>query len=413
MPLTDFAILTGLTEEFIALKRVLPDLEEVSENSEVWYRARVRSDDGTRTYSVVAGYQTEMGPLGAQALTNAVIRRWDPAYILLVGIAGSFQKEVRLGDVIISQQVFYYDLAKATETGIRYRPQGYPCSLTLIRQAEALSVGEESLTAWQAAASASAAELAEKITGRTIDSSEDANRDLLEHKPNVHFGTVASGSLVIADTQKQQELLALHGKIVGTEMEGAGVLFATYSQEVPTPAVVMKGVSDAADSDKDSEDTKRYWRELAKQNSARVALALIRRGRIRPLGTDEFRLDPVLGPPGEARDRIRDASAPGVAYLAFPRLVVPAGPLTEFRLTVKARSNAGPLSVRVLLLEFLDRDGKRQQVEVRNDTPVELMRPIAAHPVGAYALIAEAASDVEFEASTPAGERRAYWRPKT
>src|SRR5690348_11458907 len=103
MSLIDFAILTGLTEEFRTLRQIIPRLQEFSNDGEVWYRTWVESADRERAYSVVAAYQNDMGPLEAQALTASLIRRWDPAYIILVGIAGSFRDDVKLGDVIVSQ----------------------------------------------------------------------------------------------------------------------------------------------------------------------------------------------------------------------------------------------------------------------------------------------------------------------
>jgi nucleoside phosphorylase len=157
MPLVDFAIVTGLDEEIKYLKDAIKGLTEDDEfgNSEVWYRGRIAAAKGN-AYSVVVSFQNDMGPQQAHALTAQVIRRWDPAYIVVVGIAGSFHKSVRLGHVIISNQVFYYDPGKATKQGLEYRPEGYPCSATLVRQAKALAQDTPSLEQWQRAAQRSA-----------------------------------------------------------------------------------------------------------------------------------------------------------------------------------------------------------------------------------------------------------------
>jgi nucleoside phosphorylase len=134
---------------------------------------------------------------------------------------------------VVSQQVFYYDLGKAVPGKIQYRPQGYPCSMVLIRQAEALMLDDENLSAWQESANASAACMAQQYTMTHAESIERAQAELRDHWPSIHFGTVASGSLVIVDKRRQRQLLALHGKIIGTEMEGAGVLHAAFYQELP------------------------------------------------------------------------------------------------------------------------------------------------------------------------------------
>ena len=108
MPLVYFAIVAGLIEEFGNIRRLVPELVEDDQyqNSEIWYRGTIVANSDTK-YSVVAAFQSDMGPQHASALTAKVIQRWDPAYIILVGIAGSFHQSVRLGDVIVSMQFFF------------------------------------------------------------------------------------------------------------------------------------------------------------------------------------------------------------------------------------------------------------------------------------------------------------------
>ena len=96
-------------------------------------------------------------------------------------------------------------------------------------------------------------------------------------------------------------------------------MHAAFTDELPTPAVVIKGVCDAADEQKDNEDEKKYWRDLAKENSIRLALELIRRGRIRPLQTDQFILDPTPGLLSQCRQKIPYPTSPGVSF-RFSRL---------------------------------------------------------------------------------------------
>lgn len=82
-----------------------------------------------------------------------------------------------------------------------------------------------------------------------------AQKSLEEHKPQIHVGSVASGSLVISDEGKKAELLELHGKLLGTEMEGAGLMHAAFFYgDSPRSAIVMKGVSDTADKKKSQLD---------------------------------------------------------------------------------------------------------------------------------------------------------------
>lgn len=76
MPLVDVAIIWGLIEEFGNLRRLVPELVEdkSSSNTEIWYRGRLRATEGT-SYSVVAAFQTGMGPQQASALVAKVLQR--------------------------------------------------------------------------------------------------------------------------------------------------------------------------------------------------------------------------------------------------------------------------------------------------------------------------------------------------
>src|SRR5438105_12884602 len=106
MPRIDVAIITGLLEEFKLLRELLHGVEEIEEKSEFWYRGRVKGARG-RNYEIVLAYQKDMGPLDGNTLADHIIARWDPAYIVVVGIAGSMDSDVDLGDVVVSQQIFY------------------------------------------------------------------------------------------------------------------------------------------------------------------------------------------------------------------------------------------------------------------------------------------------------------------
>jgi nucleoside phosphorylase len=410
VPVVDFGIITALQEEFEVLRRLLPELAEDPEGRGFWYRAQIRADNG-KVYSVVAGVQDQMGPLDASNLTTRMIDRWDPAYILLVGIAGSFAKDVNLGDVLVSQQVFYYDLGKATPSGIQYRPQGYPASVALTRQLEALRLDPEALAKWHGAASKSAAALARAAGSRAVG--RRARKTLLAHDPQVHFGTIASGSLVIVSPRKRKELLQLHGRILGTEMEGAGMMHAAYyHREIPTSAIVVKGVSDPANTSKDQLDALGHWRTLAKENPVRLALAMMRRGRLPALHADQFEMDLRIDSPVAARQVLGQVS-PGMALLAFPRLIVPSGPLTQLSVRMEARGKKGPADIVQSVVDYGTPEGRRRAGPSPSSAAngLRIAETIDPQPIGVYLMVRETPTLVQFTVETPAKRQSVKWKP--
>jgi nucleoside phosphorylase len=410
MALVDFGLLAALPEEFKDVRLVFPELREQGEDSNVWYRGRLASPQRSGVaYSLVAVQQRDMGPLNAQTHASKTIDQWDPAYLVLVGIAGSMHNDVKLGDVVVSQQVFYFDPGKIKDERLEYRPEGYPCSLALIKQTQAFEIDAAVYEAWRE----DVHQLAVKLKGEYSKTLTSADRETLDHfRPNIHYGTLASGSLVVASEDKKKELLQLHGKILATEMEGAGLLHATFQQETPTPAVVMKGISDAADANKDSKDAMKIWRILASQGSAMLARRVMERGRFRPLHTDEFDVDPGLDEPSAARNILGTPVSGAPQFIAFPRLVVPLGPLTELAISVRFVLKDGreiaPSQGRV---DYVTCDGQERQTDLKRGQQVlsitgrDAKDRIAAKPIRAYYRLDEQATGAQFTVATPADSR--------
>jgi nucleoside phosphorylase len=408
MALVDFGLLAALPEEFKDVRVVFEELDEEGHDSDVWFRGRLASRTGV-TYSLVAVQQRDMGPLSAQTHASKTIDQWDPAYLVLVGIAGSMHNDVKLGDIVVAQQVFYFDPGKIKDARLEYRPEGYPCSLALIKQTQAFQTDNASYGAWQEHMHQLAMEL-KKEYGNTLT---DADRAALDSfRPSIHFGTVASGSLVVASEKKKKELLRLHGKILATEMEGAGLLYATFQQETPTPAIVMKGISDAADANKDSKDAMKIWRILASQGSAMLARRVMDRGRFRQLHTDEFDADTALDEPSTARKALGHPVSGAPQFIGFPRLVVPLGPLTELRISARFQladgSETAPAEGKV---EYVTLGGQPRHIVLSRGqqsfqiTGRDAMDRIAAQPIRAYFRLDKQAVNARFEITTPAASR--------
>ncbi len=428
MQRVDFAIITGLIEEVSTVLELLGQTRKISEDKDIWYRTRLKADNG-RTYEVVVGYTTAMGPEYAASLTRRVIQQWAPAHVILVGLAGRFDDEIKLGDLLVSQQVINYDQAKATPDGRKYRPQGYPCGQTLIRQAEAFTLDKGPHGEWLKAAAADArAEHAKASAQLPKDEPllkekrppkkplgfdlAASLKELGGHEPRVFVGTIAAGSLVIADPNLKAELLRLHGKILGCEMEGGGMMYAAWDEEVPPAAVVIKGVSDLADGDKSKADALGYWRRLAIRNSVRLAIGIITGGGIRSLKADTFELDPTAGSAAQCRKVLNEKSV-GAANLCFPELILPNGPITEIELEFHVFGADGKeLPFYAARVRHGDANGKKVDADLKPGTNAWSSgwpAALAPKPVGLYLLVDGAPASAKFVVSNPYGQAEATW----
>ncbi|KAL4780873.1 nucleoside phosphorylase domain-containing protein [Aspergillus varians] len=92
--------------------------------------------------------------------------------------------------------------------------------------------------------------------------SEEKDSKKLGPKPLIHFGTVASGDALMKSGEHRNEL-AFVNNAIGFEMEGAGV-WGTL------PCLIIKGVSDYADSHKN-----KSWQPYAAATAAACAKAVL------------------------------------------------------------------------------------------------------------------------------------------
>lgn len=400
MPLIDFVIIAALLEEFEAVRDALPgELVEISSGANIYYRTTLSNNRLNRKYQVVVAFQNKMGFFDAISLSKECIDRWQPAYIIMTGIAGSFHKSIKLGDIAVAQQIFYYDMGKAVDqkkaVAIEYRPQGYPCSATLIRQAERLSLVRGT---WQKKAAQTARKAAAKLKAK--GGSKTLIKQLEEHTGGVHFGTMTSGSLVITSDNKKQELFQLHGKIIATEMEGAGIMHQAYYQDPTVPAIVIKGISDMADSKKKNLDKDGHFRKLAGQNAAHFVAEMIQTGSFPGLDTDAFELVPDKGSPTLARTLISRPATPNeFSFLSFPHLVVPQGALTGITIDMQIKGTAGT-RLRQVVVQYTNCTHKLQKHEQEGSSQVYIAGCIAASPIGVYLMIAGEVQSITFVVQT-------------
>src|SRR5690349_14160253 len=104
----DFLILTALNEELEAMLSALGNAEELDKqhDTSTYYAARVPTLRVDRAvYDVRLTCLPGMGPINAAAHAVVAASRWRPQAVLIVGVAGGFGVDARLGDILIADQV--------------------------------------------------------------------------------------------------------------------------------------------------------------------------------------------------------------------------------------------------------------------------------------------------------------------
>ena len=264
----DFALLTAIEVERQAVCAALGlgDDQRVKRGSRVYWRGRLPLKSG-EFYEVVVAQSPDMANVDAALLTSDMLHDWKPGAALMVGIAASTKPgEVKLGDVVVGADVYYYERGKVTPSGTKPEPKMVPADATLWSNVTALP------------------DLPADLLAHRPDGADD--------RPRVHFGVIASGEKVLADEAARDQIAAGHRKILAIEMEGYGFSKAVWQSFDRVRHLVIRSICDDGDPAKDDR-----WHGYAAATAAayakhflfdrplepRNATATLRRKRIRRL----------------------------------------------------------------------------------------------------------------------------------
>jgi nucleoside phosphorylase len=214
---------------------------------------------GDRVYydlGVIGGAKTFMvqswmgaGGSGGALLTVAEgIQAVLPTAVVMVGIAFGFHpKKLRIGDILISQQLLGYDLQRVgtgSDDKLLIHPRGDRVSAS-VRLLDRFKAG--------------------KLTSNLQD---------WPKSPRIEFGLVLSGSKLVDNQDFRDQLRTIAPEALGGEMEGAGLLDAAHRYKVDW--ILVKAICDWADGKKHVRKDERQ--RLAAENAARFTIQVIQQG---------------------------------------------------------------------------------------------------------------------------------------
>lgn len=249
----DVGVVTFLAKEMRAVTEQL-DLRTRKKIDGLFFSTGEVATDGG-TVSVVATMTHSPGQRSVMSALDHLRRHFSPRLWILVGIGGGLHPEyARIGNVIVSTRIVYYDSRKIRAGG-DVQPRGEE------RQAPA-RIGH-----------AVNVYFTDRGEPAMIRGQADGHR---KRTFEVHPGLIGSGEAVIAngDSDIHRFLEGYNDKILAVDMESGGL--SQYWQEnsvgeAPNPDwVVVRGISDNADQEKNDDA-----HDLAARNAAHVVKELL------------------------------------------------------------------------------------------------------------------------------------------
>jgi len=248
----DVVILTALNrpEHEQVLEIFGPDWEMIGRQGVVFYRTNLQTEGDP--ISIVTAVQTDMGLVPATILAAKATQSWQPNLLAMVGICAGVSEKVNIGDVVIGRHVFDYGSGKI-ESGV-LQPDYEPVTMSdgLCGLAQDLARDRNALISIR----------------ESFPTAE--GRPTTELK--VHLGAIASGAAVVADDSIVKDIQSHKRSLYAIDMEAYGVARTAASSVSPTKHIIIKGVQDFANPDKNDQ-----FREYSAFVSARVLKFFLQR----------------------------------------------------------------------------------------------------------------------------------------
>ncbi|RYP04637.1 hypothetical protein DL765_010108 [Monosporascus sp. GIB2] len=279
------------------------------------------NDSNTYTVGSIGGHNIVIASLpangygtnNAATVANHMDRTFPSIRVrLMVGIGGGVpgKADVRLGDVVVSTEVWQHDMGKTTQDGRLHRtgvprrpPPAVMTAVTKLRsnhEAEPSRIPSILSEMFQRNPYMSQYLHPSSLPDRLFDSGYDHiesmvtcdrcdESKLLErsprdnNNPKIHYGVIASGNQVMKDGKTRDQVAHEFG-ILCFEMEAAGLMDNF-------PCLVIRGICDYSDSHKNKQ-----WQEYAAATAAAYAKELL--SVIHPINTQRIPTMSIHPPPG-------------------------------------------------------------------------------------------------------------------
>lgn len=225
------AIIGAMDEEIELLREQIADKNEEIVAGSVFITGTLHGKD-------VVLLRSGIGKVNAAMSTTILMERYQPDYIINTGSAGGYNPSLKIGDLVISNEVRHHDV-DVTAFGYEYGqvpqlPAAFKANEALIR---------------------TAIEGAKKL-------------------PSIHAvtGLIATGDTFMSDPERVEFVRKTFKELQAVEMEGAAI--AQVAHQYAIPFVVIRALSDIAGQESDISFDQ--FLETAAVNSANLVMEIVK-----------------------------------------------------------------------------------------------------------------------------------------
>ena len=213
-------ILTAIPVEYAAVRKHLKELRKRKHQGSIYEEGIFESEYGTWEVLIV---EVGAGNPVAGIETERALSFYSPQVAFFVGVAGGLKKELKLGDIVVGDTIFGYEMGKITDGGFFPRPKTGGSDYHLVQHAQY----EGRFTDWMS-----------QLKGY--------EGTLPNPLPKVYpKNVIVSGEKVVASNRGEvyAYLNTCYSQAYAVEMEGIGFLVAVKMNQA-VRGLVIRGISD-------------------------------------------------------------------------------------------------------------------------------------------------------------------------
>lgn len=218
-------IIGAMPEEVDLIKEEMEITDEVFRGGRRYYLGIFRGCQVVLVFS-------KCGKVAAATTVTVLIESFGVDFVIFTGVAGGADRQVRVGDIVIADQLVQHDMDVTALSG--YEPFQVP----LLNQSYFRTNAKYVQLAQESALAYLQSELQREIKSELL-------AEFGMEQPQVIVGTIASGDQFIAAKSRIQALTKMVENLKCVEMEGAAVAQVCFEYEIP--CLVLRVISDNAD----------------------------------------------------------------------------------------------------------------------------------------------------------------------
>lgn len=228
------ALIGAMQEELSAVLALMPDASCETVAGRQFWQGHL---NGHAVVAVLSG----IGKVAAAITATVLIEKFQVHRMLFTGVAGGLAPHVKVGDVVVGQELLQHDMNAS--------PLFPPYEVPLLGRARF--------------------QTDDVMTRCLIESAAQA----LPHA-QVHAGLIISGDQFVSSASESQGLQSRIPDALAVEMEGAALAQVCHAYGIPL--AVVRTLSDRADDDAHT-DFVQFVKTVASPNSAAIVSAFLKR----------------------------------------------------------------------------------------------------------------------------------------